>query len=462
MNMKKSYDEIKTDALQCKTLKEFKKRFNGSLQCARRYGYLNDFTWLKRRRSPNTWTIDEAMEISKRYVSREALRKGNQYAYQILRRNDLLKECEWLDTVLLNDKKCIERAKKYNKVSDLNKNEPRTYQYLKEHNLLKDCVWLDETCGTASNPYWTLENVIKAAKTCRYKNEFIQKYRGAYAAVKRNKWEQYLDIPQYSHLSNLYSVYSYEFVDTHTVYVGLTNNIDARNGEHHGKGRYKNRPQKSPVYDYAKRNSVEIPPLIMHGDKLSSQEAQEMEDNVKQKYIDDGWTVLNKAKTGKGVGSLGNNGIKWTYDACYKEAKKYNTTGQFSRYSYSAYESSCRHGWIRNFEWLKRGHSKSKWSDYETSYNEALKYKTKYDFYTNSPTCYSICVKNGWLKNFTWFPKKTVRKPCKYNKNICAKMCNECKNRKEMEKKYNGCIQWMRKHHKDWLDEMLPLKNNKG
>lgn len=43
----------------------------------------------------------------------------------------------------------------------------------------------------------------------------------------------------------------------------------------------------------------------------------------------------------------------WTYEKCFKEAKRYTKTSDFMLYSKSAYSAATKHGWLKNFDWLK-------------------------------------------------------------------------------------------------------------
>lgn len=46
--------------------------------------------------------------------------------------------------------------------------------------------------------------------------------------------------------------------------------------------------------------------------------------------------------------------IKWTFEKCEEEAKKYNTKFDFTTKSHAAYIASWRNGWLSEFTWLKR------------------------------------------------------------------------------------------------------------
>lgn len=47
--------------------------------------------------------------------------------------------------------------------------------------------------------------------------------------------------------------------------------------------------------------------------------------------------------------------LKWTYESCYEEAKKYKTRSEFQRENLGAYTASWRKGWIKDYFWLVDG-----------------------------------------------------------------------------------------------------------
>lgn len=109
---------------------------------------------------------------------------------------------------------------------------------------------------------------------------------------------------------------------------------------------------------------------------------------------------------------------KWTYKACYDEAKKYLTRNEFRNTCRPAYNMSKMKGWIDDYTWFVNGHliegdKRRKWT-YEKCYEEAQKYKSKSEFQrAKGASCaYKTARKNGWLDDYTWFRK--TQKPFGY------------------------------------------------
>lgn len=123
----------------------------------------------------------------------------------------------------------------------------------------------------------------------------------------------------------------------------MTNDIKRRHREH-------SRPHKhgrnSKVYEYFASHQMGIPQpkILLFG--LTPAESREKEDEWLQKYKNEGWKIINTAKTGKSSGSLGSYVRKWTIEALKKEASKYKTKAEFEKYSSAAYTTALNKGII--------------------------------------------------------------------------------------------------------------------
>ena len=89
----------------------------------------------------------------------------------------------------------------------------------------------------------------------------------------------------------------------------------------------------------------------------------------------------------------------WNKETCYQEAQKYNTRGDFSKYSKSAYHYARINKWLDDFDWFKELHHK--WT-YEECYQEALKYKTKSEFNRNNSKAFRASQRNKWINDYNW------------------------------------------------------------
>jgi len=181
--------------------------------------------------------------------------------------------------------------------------------------------------------YWTFEKCREESLKYNNRSDFRIKSNGAYNSALKNKWLD--DICKHMEiLGNLKFrlVYSYEFDDNH-VYVGLTCNEKRRNNQHFKKG---------PVYNHFMKIKQLPKRKILTDGYIDVKESQKMEKYWLDKYILDGWLVLNKSKTG----AIGTDKLIWTKEKCQEEILKYNNMTDFKIKSNGAYESSYRNGWL--------------------------------------------------------------------------------------------------------------------
>ena len=115
---------------------------------------------------------------------------------------------------------------------------------------------------------------------------------------------------------------------------------------------------------------------------------------------------------------------KWTYENCVNESKKYKYYDEFRINSASAYTISCHNGWIKDFVWLERRRKIPNYWTEEKCYEEAKKYSTMEDFISNSFTAYNKSCKKGWIKKYIWLNKN----PCIKKEFLTYDVCfNEAK-----------------------------------
>lgn len=74
-----------------------------------------------------------------------------------------------------------------------------------------------------------------------------------------------------------------------------------------------------------------------------------------------------------------------------------------------AYKVSLKNGWLKDYTWFlsyyeAQSKVQTKWT-YEKCYNEALKYQYLNDFQKYSASAYNRSRKQNWLKDFTWLKR---------------------------------------------------------
>lgn len=306
------------------------------------------------------------------------------------------------------------------------------------------------------NIKWDKGKCYNEAKKYKIKKEFRENSHGAYSAAWRNGWlkdydwlitDYKIDLTEKKHM-----VYAYEFKSLNSVYIGLSRNIKKRVNAH-------KTDSKSSVNEFCVKNGIDIIQPIILEKNLNIIESQEKEDEWLKKYIDDGWVIINKAKTGKNIGSLGYIGLFWDKNRTFNEALKYKSRSELRKKSSGAYKSALINGWLNDYYWMKpknnQTHKPNYWN-YNTCYNEALKYKNKKEFGKKSETAFKVASKNKWLCDYTWFiNKKKSRNYWCYE--TCKNEYVKYKNRREFCLKAYSAYKLSVQN--GWIDEFFPKKD---
>lgn len=173
-------------------------------------------------------------------------------------------------------------------------------------------------------------------------------------------------------------VYAYEFRDEKNnpvaAYVGLTDKEDVRHKEHMTGITREGKPIETSVTKFIKENPNLHVTKIKITDYIDWKLARELEDEYEKKYKDDGWKVLNVAKTG----SLGKSfGV--SYDDLKKRFDKYNTVADIRKKDSSAYKIAWERGLLddltKNYKKLKTIRTDQDLIDFALSYDTFADFK---------------------------------------------------------------------------------------
>lgn len=343
---------------------------------------------------------------------------------------------------------CSEIAKEYKTRSAFQRGNPGAYIYARKNGLLEKFDWFEEL--KKPNGFWTRERCEDESRKYHSKKEFVKGCPAAHSAAVREGW-----IDDFTWLINkrfdiikdkVDSVYVYIFEETKTAYVGRTliRRQKKRDKEHIFNIEADN------VARYAKKLHVPVPPMKIIETNLTLEEGLDREDYWRKWYEQQGYTMLNRIATGKGKGSLG--GIshgKWNRKTCREEALKYKSSSEFEVNSSGAYGAALRNGWLKDYTWfavLKKG-----W-DKETCLKEAKKYKTRGDFCNGCNGAYIKSLKEGWIDEFTWLHSRQT-KPAGYwdNYEHCYVEAKKYMNRRAFLKGCSGAYTKALKN--GWLDD---------
>ena len=143
--------------------------------------------------------------------------------------------------------KCNEEALKYNTRGEFKKNSTSAY------NKSLSKKWINEICFHMIKiknvkEYWNKEKCQEEALKYKTRGEYSKKSSASYSKSYEKGWLNDVCSHMLS-LGNKYKkcIYCYEFLDTKTVYVGLTFNLNERNSQHLKRG---------PVFIYSQDNKI--------------------------------------------------------------------------------------------------------------------------------------------------------------------------------------------------------------
>jgi len=302
----------------------------------------------------------------------------------------------------------------------------------------------------AKKTKYTYDTFIAVAKQCEdIKSRFIEKNRRLYEYAKQVGW--YYSYPWKKLLKeghNNYVIYCYKDENNKVVYVGLTNNLKKRDYEHRCSG---------AVARYFTKNNIPKPVILL--DNLSAAEAKKQEGLYVRLFSEQGWGILNKAKTGEHSSSLGGGNEQLTYEVCFELSKKYATKTEFQNGDVSAYRKALDKGWLKG--WFSNVERK-KWTR-EKCYEEARKCQTRSEFRINNQSAYNSALKNNWLKEYYWFVKSTRKS--KWNEEACCLAAKQCMSKTDFANKYSSAYKaakengWITNY--DWFAKTSDMLSGK-
>ena len=200
--------------------------------------------------------------------------------------------------------------------------------------------------------------------------------------------------------AKIHSVYVYEITELNTCYVGRTSNLHSRDLSHRRGRKHKDGSiTYDSLYAFCADKNIQIPEPIVKDTELSGEESLIMEDYWAKWYKDNGWNVLNKAKTGRLSGSLGAI-KKWDYDSCKEFCKDYKFKNEVKIANSTCYTTCLKNGWFDEFGIKdKKTHPNGCWNVKENCIEEARKYNSRSEFIIKSMGAYRGAKRNGWLQD---------------------------------------------------------------
>ena len=185
---------------------------------------------------------------------------------------------------------------------------------------------------------WDKETCEQEARKYDFIFDFRIRSGGACNVAQRNGWlKDYTWLKKRPPKTSDYDkdtkyIYAYEFIKEKAVYVGLTNSIIRRDGQHR-KG------EESSVYRFAEESGCDIPAPRLLEKGVPIHESGKREAFWVEHYKKLNWRLLNRARTGERESSIGATfPLKWNKKAIREKAKECgNDLGLFTEQYPGAY-----------------------------------------------------------------------------------------------------------------------------
>lgn len=352
----------------------------------------NEYTnHMEKRRTP--FTDDELKDIALKYTNASSFQKNDGSAYVASKNrgkdffDEITKHFQRLSREPYTYDEVKKLALKYNTITDFQKNDRGAYSAAKNNN------WIDDVTShmIETRHNWSFDEVKDIASRYPTKKEWRDGNSKSYSwALSNLSPTEYDEVTTHMEpLGNIEKrlIYSFEFPDN-SVYVGLTFNSKKRIKQHLNS-------IKSAVNKHILKTGLK-PTFKKHTEYISKEDAMKMEGKIEDYYKKNGWKILNRTKTG----ALGSSILKWTYEEVQKEALKYKTRSEFETNSGSAYNSARANGWLddvtKHMTLLK---------NYKYTYNQlkdiTQKYDSLKDFRKNDNGAYQSAKSQGWFNELT-------------------------------------------------------------
>lgn len=317
----------------------------------------------------------------------------------------------------------------------------REVNFNKSNLLHKKCKGCSISETHEKRNIYTKEKCLEIALKYEYKKDFYTNDGYVYDRCLKKKWINDVCLHM-KKLGNHYyrCVYVYEFIDK-SFYVGLTYNINKRDGQHHNTG---------TVYEYSKINKIEIPAVKQLSDYVNKERAIELEKEYIEEYVKDGWEKINILPGG----GLGNSILKHTHEKCIEIAKKCKSRKEFVNGNHGAYLSAKKNGWLIEIYNIlpKIKNNRNYWTK-EECLKESLKYQSKKEFRKKCVSAYNISIRKKWLNEICSHMIIDKIQKGHWSKEKCLEVSKHFEKRTDFRLKYPGAYKACRKNK--WLNEFF-------
>lgn len=196
----RTFEECYEIAKKYKTRKEFKEKDKTVYNYSMIKGYIKKFDWMPPMKYK---TYEDYYNIALQFKSTKEFREAEPKVFKKCTEKGYMKNFTWLEKERVfkhNYESCYQKALQYDKLSDFRKNANKAYICSVKNNFLKDFTWLKEKVLNKDNPEYK-EAAYQAAKECKTRTEFKEKYLKYWRAAKQNGWIEDYDWFEIKHKS---------------------------------------------------------------------------------------------------------------------------------------------------------------------------------------------------------------------------------------------------------------------
>lgn len=145
---RRTEDYCKKVAKTCKTMKEFWSKCRSVAEKAHKEGWIDSYTWLHRERvKRNSLTEEECRRIAKKYTTIREFRTLDTSVYVTAKRHGWLQSFTWLKREVgvkhfRTKDDIVKAARKFKTLKDFREKCPNECWYAWSHGWLVECTWL--------------------------------------------------------------------------------------------------------------------------------------------------------------------------------------------------------------------------------------------------------------------------------------------------------------------------------
>jgi predicted GIY-YIG superfamily endonuclease len=429
-----------------------------------REGWFDELTSHLIRTQRKPYTIEEVLNESIKYKTRDNFRVGSAGAYNAAKRLNIMLEATKHMGKSPNEKQytkeeTLESARRYKYQRDWKNSERSIYNSAKAYdnpnNPEKREFWLECISHMdyiyKPNGYWTYERCVEISKKFKTRKDFREdsEFGVVYDRIKINKWDEllshleYLRKPKgywtyekckevalkYEYLSDFYNEYGTALIKIRkNKWTELISHLKHKstnqsryiyafefpdnhvyvgltyNLEKRLSDHLTTKRAKSPVLAHKEKTGLDFVYKKVYEEKFHKDIAGEMENRAMVYYKNNGWVLLNKAK----AGGLGSDKIKWSYEKIKQVLNDVKTlTEARNILPQHVFTVIRKKGWWDDFITpLVNDTGRVKWT-VELAMEEIKKYKTRREIQLNANGLYKFLSANDLLKHIptvdSWF-----------------------------------------------------------